>query len=151
MAAGPQAPRRVVVVAAIVERADRILVTERRAGTHLAGHWEFPGGKMEDGEDHRRCLEREMREELEVGVEVGDELHATSFDYPDRTVELHFYRCAIIGDPKPVLGQRMRWVSRAELKSLRFPQADLELIRLLAQQRLKPPGRRSATAETDAR
>ncbi len=139
MAAGPQEPRRVVVVAAVVERADRILVTERLAGTHLAGHWEFPGGKMEDGENHRQCLEREMREELEVGVEVGDELHATSFDYPDRTVELHFYRCAIIGEPKPVLGQRMRWVSRAELKSLRLPPADLELIRLLATRRLRPP------------
>ena len=135
MAAGPQEPRRVVVVAAVVERADRILVTQRLAGTHLAGHWEFPGGKMEEGEDHRQCLEREMREELEVGVEVGDELHATSFDYPDRTVELHFYRCAIIGEPKPVLGQRMRWVSRAELKSLRLPPADLELIRLLTEPR----------------
>ncbi|TDI24818.1 MAG: NUDIX domain-containing protein [Acidobacteria bacterium] len=148
MAAGPQEPRRVVVVAAVVERADRILVTERLAGTHLAGHWEFPGGKMEEGEDHRQCLEREMREELEVGVEVGDELHATSFDYPDRTVELHFYRCAIIGEPKPVLGQRMRWVSRAELKSLRLPPADLELIRLLARRSLAR--RRSATAGTDA-
>ena len=148
MAAGPQEPRRVVVVAAVVERADRILVTQRLAGTHLAGHWEFPGGKMEDGENHRQCLEREMREELEVGVEVGDELHATSFDYPDRTVELHFYRCAIIGEPKPVLGQRMRWVSRAELKSLRLPPADLELIRLLATRSLAR--RRSATAGTDA-
>ena len=131
MAAGAQEPRRVVVVAAVVERADRILVTERLAGTHLAGHWEFPGGKMENGEDHRRCLEREMREELDVEVEVGDELHTTIFDYPDRTVELHFYCCAIIGDPKAVLGQRMRWVSRAELKSLRFPPADLELIRVI--------------------
>ena len=148
MAARPQEPRRVVVVAAVVERADRILVTQRLAGTHLAGHWEFPGGKMEEGEDHRQCLEREMREELEVGVEVGDELHATSFDYPDRTVELHFYRCAIIGEPKPVLGQRMRWVSRAELKSLRLPPADLELIRLLATRR--PARRQSATAGTDA-
>jgi len=129
VATGAQEPRRVVVVAAVVERADRILVTERLAGTHLAGRWEFPGGKMENGEDHRRCLEREMREELDVEVEVGNELHATTFDYPDRTVELHFYRCAIIGDPTPVLGQRMRWVSRAELKSLRFPPADLELIR----------------------
>ena len=120
-----------VVVAAVVERADRILVTQRLAGTHLAGHWEFPGGKMEDGEDHRQCLEREIREELAVALEVGGKLHATSFDYPDRTVELHFYRCAIIGDPKPVLGQRMRWVSRAELTSLRLPPADLELIRIL--------------------
>ena len=126
-----QGGRAVVVVSAVVERANRILVTERLAGTHLAGHWEFPGGKMEDGEDHRRCLEREMREELDVGVEVGNELHATCLNYPDRTVELHFYRCAIIGDPIPVLGQRVRWVPRATLGTLRVPPADLELIRLL--------------------
>ena len=131
MPAGMRERGRVVVVAAVVERADRILVTQRLPGTHLAGHWEFPGGKMEDGEDHRRCLEREMREELDVEVEVGRELHTTSFDYPTRTVELHFHRCAIIGEPKPILGQRVRWVSRAELRTLRFPPADLELIQLL--------------------
>ncbi len=131
MPAGTRERGRVVVVAAVVERADRILVTQRLPGTHLAGHWEFPGGKMEDGEDHRRCLEREMREELDVEVEVGSELHTTSFDYPARTVELHFHRCTIIGEPKPILGQRVRWVSRAELRTLRFPPADLELIQLL--------------------
>ena len=131
MPAGMRERGRVVVVAAVVERADRILVTQRLPGTHLAGHWEFPGGKMEDGEDHRRCLEREMREELDVEVEVGRELHTTSFDYPTRTVELHFHHCAIIGEPKPILGQRVRWVSRAELRTLRFPPADLELIQLL--------------------
>ena len=131
MPAGMRERGRVVVVAAVVERADRILVTQRLPGTHLAGHWEFPGGKMEDGEDHRRCLEREMREELDVEVEVGRELHTTSFDYPTRTVELHFHRCAIIGEPKPILGQRVRWVSWAELRTLRFPPADLELIQLL--------------------
>ena len=150
MANAPKTPRRVVVVAAVVERADQLLVTQRVAGTHLAGHWEFPGGKMEDGENHRRCLEREIREELDAEVEVGRELHVTSFDYPDRTVELHFYRCVMIGEPKPVLGQRMKWVSRVDLKTLRFPPADLELIRLLAdRQRLKPSGRRSATSGTD--
>ena len=131
MPAGPRDPGRVVVVAAVVERDDLILVTERLADTHLAGHWEFPGGKMEDGEDHRRCLEREMREELDVEVNVGKELHATSFDYTDRTVELHFYICAITGEPKPVLGQRMRWVSRAELRTLRVPPADREFIRAM--------------------
>ena len=131
MPAGTRGPERVVVVAAVVERDDRILVTERLADTHLAGHWEFPGGKMEDGEDHRRCLEREMREELDVEVSVGRELHATSFDYPDRTIELHFYICALIGEPKPVLGQRVRWVSRAELGMLRVPPADRELIRTI--------------------
>ena len=128
---GGREPGPVVVVAAVVERADRILVTERLTGTHLAGYWEFPGGKMERGEDHRQCLEREMREELDVAVEVGTRLHSTSFAYPSRTIELHFYRCAIAGDPRPMLGQRMQWVSRAELTELRVPPADVEIVRLL--------------------
>ncbi len=124
--------RLLVVVAAVVERADRILVTERPSGTHLGGYWEFPGGKTEPGETHQQCLEREMREELGVVVVVGGELLSTRFDYPDRTVELHFRRCVLGGEPTPMLGQRMRWVPRSELGTLRFPPADRELINLLA-------------------
>ena len=134
---GPRKPGRVVVVAAVVERDDRVLVTERIADTHLAEHWEFPGGKMEEGEDHRQCLAREMREELDVEVSIGRELHATSFEYPDRTVDLHFYICAIIGEPRPVLGQRVRWVSLAELGTLRVPPADRELIRAMTDRGIK--------------
>jgi mutator protein MutT len=122
----------VVVVAAVVEQADRVLVTERPSGTHLGGYWEFPGGKTEPGETHEQCLEREMREELGVVVEVGDELLSTRFVYPDRIVELHFHRCVLGGEPTPMLGQRMRWVSRSELGGLRFPPADRELVALLA-------------------
>ena len=128
-----------VVGAAVVERSDKLLVTERLPGTHLAGHWEFPGGKMEEGEDHRRCLAREMREELGIEVEVGGELHTTSFDYPERTVELHFYRCTIVGEPTQILGQRVRWVSRAELGTLRFPPADRELIRIIMERGTAAP------------
>lgn len=136
----------VVVIAAVVERGDRLLVTRRLTGTHLAGYWEFPGGKTEDGEDHRRCLKREMREELDVGVEIGSELYSTCHAYPDRTIELHFYHCDIIGDPKAALGQQVRWVSRADLGALRFPPADLELIKKLT----IGTATRSATAGTDA-
>ncbi len=139
MSAEPRTPERVVVVAAVVERTNRILVTERLAGTHLAGHWEFPGGKIEEGEDHHDCLRREMREELDVGVDIGREIHTTSFAYPDRTVELHFYRCAITGDPRPALGQRLRWVSRSELARLKVPPADLELIEKLSANRTSTP------------
>ena len=122
----------VVVVAAVIERADRVLVTERQPGTHLSGFWEFPGGKIEPGETHVECLEREMREELGVVSEVGPELLATRFEYPDRTVELHFRRCVLRGEPTPMLGQRMEWVPRDQLHALPFPPADRELIDLLA-------------------
>ena len=120
-----------MVVAAIVEQSGRLLVTERLVGTHLAGYWEFPGGKVESGEDHRLCLKREMREELGVAIKIGNKLLTTNFNYPDRVVEIHFYSCSIDGAPKPTLGQRIQWVSRAELGTLRFPPADLDLIKLL--------------------
>jgi 8-oxo-dGTP diphosphatase len=123
---------RVVVTAAVIERDGRLLVTRRPAGVHLEGTWEFPGGKCEPGESHVDCLEREIAEELGCSVTVGDEIFAVGHDYPDRRVELHFFRCALTDEPRPLLGQEMRWVARADLKSLRFPPADEELIALLA-------------------
>lgn len=120
-----------VVVAAVVERDGAFLVTRRTRGTHLEGHWEFPGGKCEPGETHADCLRREMREELDVEVAVGREILTTRHAYRDRTVQLHFYRCELAGMPRPRLGQAMRWVRRDELASLRFPPADAELIEQL--------------------
>ena len=127
----PGTKARTVVIAAIVEREDLILVAQRVAGTHLAGYWEFPGGKLEPKENHRQCLEREMKEELDATVEVGPIIHSTSFAYPKRTVELHFYNCVLTNEPTPLLGQQLRWVSRPQLETLQFPPADLELVRLL--------------------
>lgn len=127
----PGTKARTVVIAAIVEREGLILVAQRVAGTHLAGYWEFPGGKLEPSENHRQCLEREMKEELDATVEVGPIMHSTSFAYPKRTVELHFYNCVLTNEPTPLLGQQLRWVSRPELETLQLPPADLELVRLL--------------------
>ncbi len=120
-----------VVAAAIVRRADRYLVTRRLEGTHLAGTWEFPGGKCEPGESLVRCLQRELREELGVSSTIGHEILGTSHDYPDRRVELHFLDCVIEGEPLPQLGQDMRWVRRDDLDQLEFPPADVALIQLL--------------------
>lgn len=120
-----------VVTAAVVEREGRLLVTQRLEGTHLAGHWEFPGGKCEPGEEVRACLARELREELGVEARIGEEVHRTLYAYADRRLELVFLRCEIDGDPRPLLGQDVRWVTREELKALPFPPADAELIRML--------------------
>lgn len=121
----------IVVVAAIVELDDRFLVTRRQAGVHLEGLWEFPGGKLHDGESHVDALRREMREELDADVDVRDLVLHTTHAYPEKTVALYFYRCTLREPPRPLLGQQMEWVSRLELASLRFPAADEELIRLL--------------------
>ena len=125
--------RSIDVVAAVVDDRGRYLVTQRQAGVHLEGLWEFPGGKVREAEPHDHALRREMIEELGVDVEVDGLVLSTSHDYADRTVTLHFYRCRLLGAPAPQLGQRMQWVNRAELRALEFPAADADLIRLLTQ------------------
>ena len=122
----------IVVTAAIIERAGRLLVTRRLKGTHLEGYWEFPGGKCDAGESLTACLRRELREELAVDATVGPEILATSHEYPERRVELHFFTCELLGEPVPQLNQEMRWVPREALASLKLPPADDELVALLA-------------------
>lgn len=121
----------IVVLAGVIERNGEFLLTRRLKGTHLAGTWEFPGGKCEDGESHEACLRRELEEELGVVAEIGDEVFTVTHAYAERTVELHFRRCTLRSEPRPLLGQEMRWVPRAELETLEFPEADRELIALL--------------------
>lgn len=122
---------RIIVTAAVVLRGNAFLVTRRPQGAHLAGLWEFPGGKCEPGETHEACLAREIEEELGVRARVGREILAVSHEYADRTVELHFFACQLAADPRPMLGQEMRWIERDRLDSLAFPPADAELIEML--------------------
>lgn len=121
----------IIVTAAVIERDGRFLVTRRQAGVHLAGQWEFPGGKCDADEPLERCMTRELREELNVEATVHEEILATTHQYPERRVELHFLRCSIAGTPAPQQGQEMRWVAREDLGTLEFPAADAELIRTL--------------------
>ena len=120
-----------IVTAAVIEIDGRWLVTRRQKGVHLEGSWEFPGGKCDSGETLAECLARELIEELNVRSRIGEEIFTTAHAYPDRSVELHFFRCELLGQPAPQQGQEMRWVTRAELATLEFPPADAELIRIL--------------------
>jgi 8-oxo-dGTP diphosphatase len=122
----------IVVTAAVIERNGAFLLTRRLRGTHLEGSWEFPGGKCEPGETHVACLRREILEELAADLRVGQEILTVTHPYPERVVELHFFACELIGAPRPMIGQEMRWVPRAELKSLELPPADAELIERLS-------------------
>jgi len=123
----------IIVVAAVIERDDSFLLTLRPAGTHLADHWEFPGGKVHHSETHAEALRRELFEELDIVATVGAIVRTVTHAYPEKTVELHFYRCDFAGVPKPMMGQAMRWVPRAELAGLPFPEADRALIALLVE------------------
>jgi len=120
-----------IVVAAVIEENGRFLVTRRQAGVHLAGLWEFPGGKIDPEETHADALRREIREELDADAIVGELVLGTNHAYPEKTVTLYFYRCTLTGAPRPLLGQEMRWVTRDEMKTLGFPAADQELIEIL--------------------
>jgi 8-oxo-dGTP diphosphatase len=119
---------RIVVVAAVIEQNGAFLVARRLAGTHLAGYWEFPGGKVHDGETHEQALRREITEELNTGIHGLRKIFHTSHSYPQRTVDLHFYRGTLTGPPEATLGQELRWITREEFDSLEFPPADAELV-----------------------
>lgn len=121
-------PDRIVVVAAVIERDGRFLVGRRLKGTHLAGYWEFPGGKMHEGEKAEDALRREIAEELNTGISKPREIFHTAHAYPEQIVELRFYRGDLTGEPQPMLGQELRWITRDEFASMAFPPADAELI-----------------------
>ena len=121
----------IIVTAAVVRRGNRFLVTRRPRGVHLEGYWEFPGGKCEPDEPLVECLKREIVEELGTAVRIEQELLAVTHEYPERTVELHFFACTLVDEPRALLKQEIRWVERGDLASLELPPADAELIAML--------------------
>jgi len=127
-------PLSIEVAAALVrDEAGRYLITQRRSGSHLAGLWEFPGGKIETGESPEAALRRELIEELSATFSVGEKLDTVTWEYPDRTVVLHFYRCTLeSGTIQPRESQTMVWVAPERLEGFAFPPADRELIARLA-------------------
>jgi len=142
MAADTAKPVTEVAAALIQDDAGRYLVTRRRAGSHLEGMWEFPGGKREAGETLEACLRRELTEELTGVFTIGEKLDVVRWEYPEKTVVLHFYRCRLeAGAIAPAEAQTMAWVGPEELVRLPFPPADATLIARLA----APSGPRGVT------
>ena len=120
----------VEVAAALIQDASgRYLIARRREGTHLAGLWEFPGGKREADETLEQCLKRELSEELGADFAVQDRIETVRWEYPEKTVLLHFYRCTVDGGTiAPLEGQALAWVSPDQMDDYEFPAADLALI-----------------------
>lgn len=120
------------VVAAIIRRDGKLLITRRPGNVHLGGLWEFPGGKVEDGESLEQALQREIAEEIGVRILVGSEYFQVEHHYPTRSVRLHFFDCTIVeGEPTQIEVAEMRWVTVMELPAFSFPEADRELIERL--------------------
>ncbi|MBI3812078.1 MAG: (deoxy)nucleoside triphosphate pyrophosphohydrolase [Nitrospirae bacterium] len=127
-----RSPKIIEVAAGVVIRDGRYLITQRLETSPHGGLWEFPGGKRHPEESLRDCLRREMKEELDITVQVGEELTVIRHDYPDVTVTLHFYRCMILDGTLRTLGnQAYRWVRPDELSEYSFPEANQVLIRTL--------------------
>jgi 8-oxo-dGTP diphosphatase len=118
----------ITVVAAVIERGGKILITRRPKGAHLEGFWEFPGGKPEPGETAEGALAREVREELGVDFSPGERIADVHWQYPDKRVRITFFRGTIEGEPRPLEGQEMAWVDPAELGRYEFPPADAALV-----------------------
>ena len=123
--------KRIYVVCACIVDQNRVLLDRRAKGTHLADHWEFPGGKREEGESDEEALKREIQEELGVSCQlrsgrnpIARVIHA----YDDFDVELVLYDINIEGEPRAVEVAEIRWFPVNELTSLQMPPADVPLV-----------------------
>lgn len=122
-----------VVAAGLLVDKERVLVARRRAGDHLGGQWEFPGGKVRRGESVPTALARELREELGVRAEPGALWGTVRHRYAEREVCIHFLFARIVdGTPRPHAADELRWVSPPEMLELPFPHADRALVDELA-------------------
>lgn len=116
------------VVAAEIEREGRWLITQRRAEAALPLLWEFPGGRVPEGESDASALRRSLRERLGVEVQVGHRVLQVSHAYAGYTLDMVVYRCGVIGEPRPVRVADVRWVRPEEFGSYRFPGADQQTV-----------------------
>jgi 8-oxo-dGTP diphosphatase len=124
----------VVVAAAVLIEAGRVLLTQRKAGTHLEGAWEFPGGKVHPGEDPRDALARELREEVGIDVDVRAPLEVSFHAYPEKDVLLLFFevvRMPSSADPQPLDVADLRWAAASDLHDEDFPPADVDVLRIV--------------------
>jgi mutator protein MutT len=129
----PSSEPAIEVSAGLVFRAGRLLITRRRAGDHLGGLWEFPGGKRRADETFEACLHRELAEELGIEVEVRAPFEDIRHAYPERTVFLRFFLCSWVRHEPCALGcDAFAWIRRTELARYLFPPADLRLLDRLA-------------------
>ena len=123
-----------VVAAALIGDGGRVLLQRRAAGRAMAGLWEFPGGKVEEGETPEAALTRELQEELGIGVEVSDLAPAGFASAPngDRHMILLLYLCrSWRGEPRALDASALLWARPAEMRGLAMPPADVPLVEFL--------------------
>ena len=125
-------PHHTVVVAVVADGAGRLLIQRRPEDAMLGGLWEFPGGKHEPGESLEDACRREVREELDVGVEVGEPVARVEHAYSHFRITLHAFRCRLAeGEPVSASGEPVRWVRPEALDDYAFPRANRRVIEAL--------------------
>lgn len=121
--------RLIRVAAAVLCRNGRCLLTRRPPGSHLAGYWEFPGGKLEPGETPVQALHRELREELDIEVAQVKPLWTIVHEYSERHVELNFIAAQIVqGEPRTLASDALGWFTPSQMPSLPLLPADLVIL-----------------------
>ncbi|HWR62310.1 MAG TPA: 8-oxo-dGTP diphosphatase MutT [Clostridia bacterium] len=121
-----------IVTAAAMVRDGKVLIAQREAGSHMEFRWEFPGGKLEPGETPEECIVREIKEELDMDIEVLDIYKVVQFAYEEKDILLLCYLCRIVkGEGKTIECNDFRWVSKEELPQYEFVPADLPIVQKL--------------------
>jgi len=119
----------VVVTAALIVDSRKILIAQRKAGSHMELKWEFPGGKLEAGEKPEQCLVREIKEELELDIEVLDIYKVVMHDYDEKTVLLLCYKCKLSGGTANAADcNAFRWVDGEQLELFDYAPADIGIV-----------------------
>ncbi len=139
------------VVAALIRKGNKVLLTQRWPGRHLGLTWEFPGGKVEEGENDMEALERELREELGVEAEIGSCCFETRHGYGSREVHLLIFRCKLTeGTPRALDVKAMEWADIESLPERKFPPADLLFVQELVAGRISNDDEQQAEEEEEA-
>ena len=125
------------VVAAIIKEKDQILIAQRHSKDPLAGKWEFPGGKLEPGETPEECLVREIREELQVELEIASFYDDNIYRYNDNAIHLLFYWAEILGgEVTPIVHDDVKWTTIKELTNFDFAPADIPIVKRLERENI---------------
>lgn len=125
-------PLKRIGVAVIYNDQGQILIDKRPQSGLLGGLWEFPGGKIEPEETVKDCIKREIKEELDIEIEVGEELMIIDHAYTHFKVKLYVHRCYYLsGQPKPIACDEIRWVTVEEIGQFAFPKANKVIIEAL--------------------
>ena len=121
-----------IVTAAAIIRDGKVLIAQRQPGSHMEYRWEFPGGKLEPDETPEECIIREIKEEMDIDIEVDDIYKVVKFKYEEKDILLLCYLCRIIkGDGRAIECNDFKWVTKDELPGFDFVPADLPIVEKL--------------------